>query len=81
MELWTQWLNVIHSLLIFLSSEVGLGTGLGIVVLTLLLRTVIFTNLVADCVSRVYSAKENAATATRTRTLETGIWRGTAYLR
>jgi YidC/Oxa1 family membrane protein insertase len=41
MELWTQWLNVIHSLLIFLSSGVGFGTGLGIVVLTLLLRTVI----------------------------------------
>jgi YidC/Oxa1 family membrane protein insertase len=41
MELWTQWLNIIHSLLIFLSSGVGLGTGLGIVVLTLLLRTVI----------------------------------------
>ena len=41
MELWAQWLNVIHGLLIFLSSGVGLGTGLGIVVLTLLLRTVI----------------------------------------
>jgi len=41
MELWTQWLNAIHSLLDFLSSGVGLGTGLGIVVLTLLLRTVI----------------------------------------
>ena len=41
MELWTQWLNAIHSLLDFLSSNVGLGTGLGIVVLTLLLRTVI----------------------------------------
>jgi YidC/Oxa1 family membrane protein insertase len=41
MQLWTQWLNVIHGLLIFLSSGVGLGTGLGIVVLTLLLRTVI----------------------------------------
>jgi YidC/Oxa1 family membrane protein insertase len=41
MELWTQWLNVIQSLLTFLSSEVGLGTGLGIVILTLLLRTVI----------------------------------------
>jgi YidC/Oxa1 family membrane protein insertase len=41
MELWTQWLNAIHSLLIFLSSNLSLGTGLGIVVLTLLLRTVI----------------------------------------
>jgi YidC/Oxa1 family membrane protein insertase len=41
MELWTQWLNVIHSLLIFLSSGVGFGTGLGIVALTLLLRTVV----------------------------------------
>jgi YidC/Oxa1 family membrane protein insertase len=41
MELWTQWLNAIHSLLMFLSSEVGLGTGFGIVALTLLLRTVI----------------------------------------
>jgi YidC/Oxa1 family membrane protein insertase len=41
MELWTQWLNAIHSLLIFLSSNLRLGTGLGIVVLTLLLRTVI----------------------------------------
>jgi YidC/Oxa1 family membrane protein insertase len=41
MELWTHWLNAIHGLLIFLSSGVGLGTGLGIVVLTLLLRTLI----------------------------------------
>ena len=41
MELWTQWLNAIQGLLTFLSSQVGLGTGLGIVVLTLLLRTVI----------------------------------------
>ena len=41
MELWTQWLYAIHGLLIFLSSGVGLGTGLGIVVLTLLLRTAI----------------------------------------
>lgn len=41
MELWTQWLNAIHSLLMFLSSGVGLGTGFGIVALTLLLRTVI----------------------------------------
>jgi YidC/Oxa1 family membrane protein insertase len=41
MELWTQWLNGIHGLLLFLSSGLSLGTGLGIVVLTLLLRTVI----------------------------------------
>lgn len=41
MELWTQWLNAIQGLLTFLSSQVGLGTGLGIVVLTLLLRSVI----------------------------------------
>jgi YidC/Oxa1 family membrane protein insertase len=41
MELWTQWLNALHGLLGFLSSEVGLGTGFGIVALTLLLRTVI----------------------------------------
>jgi YidC/Oxa1 family membrane protein insertase len=41
MELWTQWLNAIQGLLTFLSSQVGLGTGLGIVALTLLLRTVI----------------------------------------
>jgi len=41
MELWTNWLSVIQSLLTFLSSQVGLGTGLAIVTLTLLLRTVI----------------------------------------
>ena len=41
MGLWTQWLNVIHSLLMFLSSGAGLGTGLGIVALTLVLRTII----------------------------------------
>jgi YidC/Oxa1 family membrane protein insertase len=41
MELWTQWLDAIHSLLTLLSSGVGLGAGLGIVVLTVLLRTVI----------------------------------------
>ena len=31
MELWTYWLGAIQSLLNFLSSQVGLGTGLGIV--------------------------------------------------
>ena len=41
MELWAQWLNAIHGLLMFLSSNLNLGTGLGIVALTLLLRTVI----------------------------------------
>jgi YidC/Oxa1 family membrane protein insertase len=41
MELWTQWLNDIHGLLSLLSSGVGLGTGFGIVALTLLLRTVL----------------------------------------
>jgi len=41
MELWTQLLDAIQGLLTFLSSQVGLGTGLGIVALTLLLRTVI----------------------------------------
>jgi YidC/Oxa1 family membrane protein insertase len=41
MELWMQWLNVIQTLLDCLSSTVGLGTGLGIVALTLFLRTVI----------------------------------------
>jgi len=33
MELWAHWLNAIHSLLTFLSSQAGLGTGLGIVCL------------------------------------------------
>jgi len=41
MELWMQWLDAIQVLLTFLSTQVGLGTGLGIVALTLLLRTVI----------------------------------------
>jgi YidC/Oxa1 family membrane protein insertase len=41
MELWTQWLSALHGLLIFFSSNLGLGTGFGIVALTLLLRTVI----------------------------------------
>jgi membrane protein insertase Oxa1/YidC/SpoIIIJ len=41
MELWTYWLSVIQSLLIFLSSQIGLGTGMAIVALTLLLRTLI----------------------------------------
>jgi YidC/Oxa1 family membrane protein insertase len=39
MELWTEWLSVIQSLLVFLSSQAGLGTGLAIIALTLLLRT------------------------------------------
>jgi YidC/Oxa1 family membrane protein insertase len=39
MELWTYWLSAIQELLAFLSSQVGLGMGLGIVALTLLLRT------------------------------------------
>jgi YidC/Oxa1 family membrane protein insertase len=41
MELWTDWLGIIQSLLTFLSSQAGLGAGLGIVALTLLLRTAI----------------------------------------
>jgi YidC/Oxa1 family membrane protein insertase len=41
MELWTNWLNAIQSLLTFFSSHLGLGTGFSIVALTLLLRTVI----------------------------------------
>jgi YidC/Oxa1 family membrane protein insertase len=41
MELWTFWLGAIQGLLTFLSSQAGLGTGLGIVALTLLLRTAI----------------------------------------
>jgi len=38
MELWTLWLNAIHGLLEILSSQLGLGAGLGIVALTLLVR-------------------------------------------
>jgi len=41
MELWTNWLGAIQSLLTFFSSQVGLGAGLGIVALTLVLRTAI----------------------------------------
>jgi YidC/Oxa1 family membrane protein insertase len=41
MELWTYWLSAIQGLLTFLSSQVGLGTGLAIVALTLLLRTLL----------------------------------------
>jgi YidC/Oxa1 family membrane protein insertase len=41
MELWTYWLSAIQGLLTFFSSEVGLGAGLGIVALTLVLRTAI----------------------------------------
>jgi YidC/Oxa1 family membrane protein insertase len=41
MHLWTYWLGAIQGLLSFLSSQVGLGTGLAIVTLTLLVRTAI----------------------------------------
>ena len=41
MELWTYWLGAIQSLLTFFTSQVGLGAGLGIVALTLVLRTAI----------------------------------------
>jgi YidC/Oxa1 family membrane protein insertase len=41
MELWTLWLGAIQGLLTFLSSQIGLGAGVGIVALTLLLRTAI----------------------------------------
>lgn len=41
MDLWTMWLDAIGSLLAFLAVSLGLGTGLGIVVMTVLLRTVI----------------------------------------
>ena len=41
MALWMHWLNVLAGLLEFLSSRVGLGEGLAIVVLTLLVRTFI----------------------------------------
>jgi YidC/Oxa1 family membrane protein insertase len=41
MDLWTQWLAGIRFLLTLLSSHTGLGTGMGIVVLTVLLRSAI----------------------------------------
>jgi YidC/Oxa1 family membrane protein insertase len=41
MELWTHWLGAIQGLLSLLSLQVGLGTGFGIIALTLILRTVI----------------------------------------
>ena len=41
MELWTYWLSAIQGLLTFFSSQLGLGAGLGIVALTVVLRTVI----------------------------------------
>jgi YidC/Oxa1 family membrane protein insertase len=39
MVFWTAWLDAIRGLLHMLSSDVGLGAGLGIVALTLLLRS------------------------------------------
>jgi YidC/Oxa1 family membrane protein insertase len=41
MDIWTYWLTVINGLLTYLSSNVGLGTGTGIILLTLILRTLI----------------------------------------
>jgi membrane protein insertase Oxa1/YidC/SpoIIIJ len=41
MELWILWLNAIHGLLEILSTQWGLGSGLGIVELTLLLRSAV----------------------------------------
>jgi len=74
MEFWTQWLNVIHSLLMFLASEIGLGTGLGIVALTLLLRTVILP-ISWPIAYRGYSAKENVTAAAGACAIEARIWR------
>jgi YidC/Oxa1 family membrane protein insertase len=39
MDLWTLWLDTIRSLLVFLSVGIGLGTGLGIIAMTVLVRT------------------------------------------
>lgn len=39
--LWSTWVDLISSLLTLLSAQVGLGTGLAIVALTLLLRTLV----------------------------------------
>jgi membrane protein insertase Oxa1/YidC/SpoIIIJ len=39
MELWTQWLDAIRELLNWLSSDLGLGLGLSILVLTFGMRT------------------------------------------
>ena len=41
MALWTHWLNILDGLLQFLSSQIGLGEGLAIIILTLLVRTAI----------------------------------------
>ena len=41
MDLWTLWLDAIGSLLAFLSTATGLGTGVGIIVMTLVVRTAI----------------------------------------
>ena len=54
MALWMHWLNVLAGLLDFLSSRVGLGEGLAIVVLTLLVRTFVlpisWSNAYRNCV-------------------------------
>jgi YidC/Oxa1 family membrane protein insertase len=41
MEPWTYWLSAIQGVLTLFSSQLGLGAGLGIVALTLVLRTLI----------------------------------------
>ena len=41
MALWMHWLNILDGFLEFLSSHVGLGEGLAIIVLTVLVRTMI----------------------------------------
>lgn len=54
MALWMHWLNVLAGWLDFLSSRVGLGEGLAIVVLTLLVRTFVlpisWSNAYRNCV-------------------------------
>jgi membrane protein insertase Oxa1/YidC/SpoIIIJ len=41
MSLWSTWLDVIRSTLGVLSTDVGLGLGLGVIVATLLLRALL----------------------------------------
>lgn len=41
MSIWSAWLEFIQSCLQFLASDVGLGAGLAIIVLTLILRVIL----------------------------------------
>ena len=64
MEIWAIWLDALRGALQFLSSDIGLGAGMAVVVLTILLRTISTAGLLVRRLSWLHTPKEGLETKT-----------------